>query len=150
MTWCWTSLYVTFTPIIKFSDNSIKSKWRAHVWSYIPLYEIIPSYLHNIVSIWVLVNTGRSLTYHFMTFGRPFVQELSSCWNGWPFDHNRHGPKSWRGLLYPFPRESCIPNPHLTHCRLGRGLPLYQVASWSMQPFGHNRRMSQTDRTDNR
>jgi len=29
--------------------------------------------------------------------------------------------------------------PHLTQCSLGRGLPLYQVASWSIQPFGHNR-----------
>jgi len=30
---------------------------------------------------------------------------------------------------------------HLTRrqCGLGRGLPLYQVASWSIQPFGHNR-----------
>ena len=27
---------------------------------------------------------------------------------------------------------------HLTQCRLSRGLPPYQVASWSMQPFGHN------------
>ena len=29
--------------------------------------------------------------------------------------------------------------PHLTQCGLGRGLPLYQVASCSIQPFGHNR-----------
>jgi len=28
--------------------------------------------------------------------------------------------------------------PHLTQCGLGRGLPLYQVASASIQPFGHN------------
>ena len=28
--------------------------------------------------------------------------------------------------------------PHLTQCGLGRGLPLYQVASWSIQPFGHD------------
>jgi len=28
--------------------------------------------------------------------------------------------------------------PHLTQCGLGRGLPLYQVTSWSIQPFGHN------------
>ena len=27
---------------------------------------------------------------------------------------------------------------HLTQCGLGQGLPLYQVASWSIQPFGHN------------
>jgi len=28
--------------------------------------------------------------------------------------------------------------PHLTQCGLGRGIPLYQVASSSIQPFGHN------------
>ena len=26
---------------------------------------------------------------------------------------------------------------HLTQCGLGRGLPLYQVTSWSIQPFRH-------------
>jgi len=31
-------------------------------------------------------------------------------------------------------------SPHLTQCRPGRGLPPHQVASWSSQPFGHNRR----------
>jgi len=29
--------------------------------------------------------------------------------------------------------------PHLTQSPLGWGLPPYQVASWFMQPFGHNR-----------
>jgi len=29
--------------------------------------------------------------------------------------------------------------PHITQCGLGRGLPPYQLASWSIQPFGHNR-----------
>jgi len=32
---------------------------------------------------------------------------------------------------------------HLTQCRVNRGLPPYQVASWSMQPFGHKRREPQ-------
>jgi len=41
--------------------------------------------------------------------------------------------------------EGCAPlaegelGPHLTQCRLGQGLPPYQVASWSIQPFRHNR-----------
>jgi len=39
--------------------------------------------------------------------------------------------------------------PHLTQCRLGRGLPPYQVAPWSIQPFGHNTPTLQTDRTYN-
>ena len=29
--------------------------------------------------------------------------------------------------------------PHITQCCLGRSLPPYQMASWSIQPFGHNR-----------
>ena len=29
-------------------------------------------------------------------------------------------------------------SPSITQCRLGRGLPPYQVASWSIQPFCHN------------
>jgi len=29
--------------------------------------------------------------------------------------------------------------PHLRQCRQGWGLPLYQLASWSILPFGHNR-----------
>ena len=28
--------------------------------------------------------------------------------------------------------------PHQAQCGLGRGLPQYQVAPWSRQPFGHN------------
>jgi len=38
----------------------------------------------------------------------------------------------------------CVPlgegelGPHLTQCDQGWGLPPYQVASWSIQPFGHN------------
>ena len=36
--------------------------------------------------------------------------------------------------------------PHLTQCRLGRGLPPCQVSSWSVQPFGHNTPTSQTDK----
>jgi len=29
-----------------------------------------------------------------------YKQELSSCWDGRPFGHNRHGPKSGEGLLW--------------------------------------------------
>ena len=36
------------------------------------------------------------------------------------------------------PRGGREMGPHLTQCRLGRGLPKYQVASWSIQPFAHN------------
>jgi len=29
-------------------------------------------------------------------------------------------------------------DPQLTQCGLGRGLPVYQVVSWSIQPFSHS------------
>jgi len=35
--------------------------------------------------------------------------------------------------------------PHLTLCVQGRGLPACQVSSWSVQPFGHSARTSQTE-----
>jgi len=38
--------------------------------------------------------------------------------------------------------------PHLTQCGQGRGLPARQVSSWSVQPFGHRARTSQTGQTD--
>ena len=57
------------------------------------------------------------------------------------FGHNRHGlrvrkPPKW-GRLYCAPFRGDL-DPHLTQCRLSLGLPPYQVASWSIQPFGHN------------
>jgi len=55
-------------------------------------------------------------------------QELRRCSDGRPFGHNRHGPKSG-GCCAPFRGEL---GPHLTQCRLGWGLPPYQVASWSI------------------
>jgi len=38
--------------------------------------------------------------------------------------------------------------PYVAQCGLGRGLPPYQVTSWSIQPFGHNTPTSQTGRQD--
>jgi len=65
--------------------------------------------------------------------------------DGWPFGHNRHGPKSG-GLLCPFSWGEL--GSHLTQCHLGWGLPPCQVASWSIQPFCHNTPTLQTDRQD--
>jgi len=39
------------------------------------------------------------------------------------------------GVCALFSGGSCVP---IKHSRLGRGLPPYQVASYSIQPFGHN------------
>jgi len=57
----------------------------------------------------------------------------------WP-----HGPKI--GGLPPFGEGE--QGTHLTQSRLGRGVPACQISSWSVQPFGHSVRTSQTDRTD--
>jgi len=40
------------------------------------------------------------------------------------------------GGCAPFGRGEL--GPHVAQCGLGRDLPSYQVASWSIQPFGHN------------
>ena len=63
-----------------------------------------------------------------------FVQELSSSWDGRPFGH-RHGLKSG-GCCAPFwgaRSPSNTMRPGL------RPIPPFQVASWSIQPFDHNR-----------
>jgi len=73
-------------------------------------------------------------------------QELSSIWDGRRFGHNKHGPKS-RGCCAPFVGEL---GPHLTQCGLGQGLHSYQVASWSIQPFGYNTATLQTGQTRQR
>ena len=52
------------------------------------------------------------------------------------------GQKNWGGLLCPFGWVEL--GPHLIQCHLGQGLPPYQVASWSVKPFGHNTRVLQT------
>jgi len=99
-------------------------------------------------------------------------QELSSYWDGRPFGHvSRHGPKSCWGLLCPFLWGELGPHltqhhlgrgynrdepksraafsrklgPYLTQCGLGRVLRPYQVASWSIRPFGHNTPTLETD-----
>jgi len=78
--------------------------------------------------------------------------EHSSCEDGRPLGHNRHGSKSGGGLLYPFPWGKAespsnsfqLPvGAHLTR-QLRRGLPLYQVVSISIQPYGHNRHGSKS------
>jgi len=50
--------------------------------------------------------------------------------------YNRLDMAEKRGLLCPFLGEL---GPRLIHWGLGRGLLPYQVASSSIQPFGHNR-----------
>jgi len=64
-----------------------------------------------------------------------------------PFGRYRYGPKI--GVCAPLGEGEL--GPHLTQCGQDRGLPAYQVSSWSVQPFGHSARSHQrywqTDRT---
>jgi len=46
------------------------------------------------------------------------------------------GRKVGRAAAVPLSVRGWIP--HLTQCRLGRGQPSHQVASWYIQPFGHS------------
>jgi len=78
-----------------------------------------------------------------------------ASWYIQPFGHNRHGPRFIRtqrpqtakigGVAVPL--SVGLLGSHLTPCGLSRGIPLYQVTSWSTQPFGHNIPTFQTDRT---
>ena len=49
--------------------------------------------------------------------------------------HNRNGPKLGEGGYVPFLGGGL--GPHLTQSRLGRGLPPYQVAYWTIGPCSH-------------
>ena len=70
-------------------------------------------------------------------FQKP-IQELSSCGDGRPYQ-SKVGRKV--GATVPlFVGGAGSPSQY----RLGRSLPPYQVASWSIQPFGHNTRTLQT------
>lgn len=70
----------------------------------------------------------------------PRLYQMAS-WSIEPFGRNIHGPKSGVGCCASFlgSRSWVSLRPHLTQCHLGRGLPSYQVAPWSIQPYGHNR-----------
>jgi len=71
-----------------------------------------------------------SISLSYLAGRGTIKQLLISSWNGRPFGHNRHGPKN--GVFVPLSGEL---GPHVTQCGLGGGLPSYQVASWSIQPF---------------
>jgi len=63
-----------------------------------------------------------------------FKQELSSSWDGRPRPQRTWAEK--RGAAVPLSRGKL--GPRLSQCGLGRGLLPYQMASGSIQPFGHN------------
>ena len=66
-----------------------------------------------------------------LVVSRFMQQVLSSSWDG------RSWAQKCGGCCASF-RGGLGLGPHLTQRRLGRGLPPYQVVSWSIQPFGHN------------
>jgi len=70
-------------------------------------------------------------------------EKLSSCWEGQPFGQNRHWPKIGWSCRAPFCGRSWVPSNTIWP---GPRPTRYQVAYWSIQPFGHNMQTSQTDR----
>jgi len=56
-------------------------------------------------------------------------------WDGRPFGHSRHGTKVGSGCCGGWVSTG---SPSNTMWPGTRPIPLYQVASWSIQPFGHN------------
>ena len=95
-----------------------------------------------LIGMSVAVTSQQSYSRIRTNQGKP---ELSSCWDGWLFGHDRHGQKSG-GLLCLFPWEGAA-SPSNTMWRELRPIPQYQMESWSIQPFGHNTPTLQTDRT---
>jgi len=77
--------------------------------------------------LWILSNTSAKNYRNRIVYVKP------QKWGWW--------------LLYPFTLGEL--GPHLTQCGLGRDLPPYQVAPWSIKPFGmHNAPTLQTGQTD--
>jgi len=60
----------------------------------------------------ILKGKGRPIVKYRDTLRSSAQQELSSSWDGRPFGHNRHGPKSG-GCCAPF-RGAVGLDPHLT------------------------------------
>jgi len=95
---------------------------------------------------------GPNLTQCHLRRGLPLYQVAS--WSIQLFGHNRHGPQfiwmqtSGSKTAVPLSVQQGELAPHLTQCGLGRGLPPHQVASWSIQLFGHSTPMLQTNRQD--
>jgi len=110
-------------------------------WNYVQGRSL---HVEEVMIFWclgVLKSTGKVLNFGYV------ITVGTLCWGGRPFDHNRHGPRS-EGSAVPLSGGGEL-GLHLTQCGLGRDLPAYQVATWSVQLFGHNTQTSQTDGTDN-
>jgi len=77
------------------------------------------------------------LTQHNVACAEPYLRTKwhFEFWSIQQYGHNRHRPKI-NGLLCPLWAEL---GSHLTQCGLGRHVPPYQIASWSIQLFDDNR-----------
>jgi len=93
------------------------------------------------------INTGRKVGSAVPPLGGagspsntlwPGLRTIAPC-TKWHLDPPSHLASTDSGRK----SSACAPflgelGPHLTQCRLGRGISPYQVASQSIQPFGHN------------
>jgi len=79
---------------------------------------------------------GRELGLHLQNVSWPEAY-LRTKWHLDPSSCLATMDMGWKLGAVPLLRGIWVP--HVTQCHLGRGLPPHQVASWSIQPFGHNR-----------
>jgi len=81
----------------------------------------------------------------------PFLQRGTGSSSVWPGPRHTSIPSGILIHSAVWPQQTWAENeelcpfwggelgPHLAQCGLGQGLPPYQLASWSIQLFGHNR-----------
>jgi len=81
------------------------------------------------ISLLLLHNANRKSYIGPNLYKSSAVAEMGDC-------TREKWAEKWGRLLCPFTLGKL--GPHLTQCRLGRGLPPYQVASWFIQQFNHN------------
>jgi len=88
--------------------------------------QLTQRWIINVSRLHTQTHTDRHTHTGRQTHKRPYT-DIWRCWF-----------KNWGGALPSFGRGGAG-SLSITQCRLGWGRPPYQVASWSIQPFGHNR-----------
>jgi len=100
----------------------------AQIWTHVMISMFIYMIHQN-----VLWNNQRNLMHLmailYLHYKSSAVAEMGDSWP----------QKTWAENWGAVPLFGGAAGPLLTQCRLHRALLLYQVASWSIQPFGHNR-----------
>ena len=150
-----------FKPLLRYGDFSIFPRWRPSA-----ILDLWCVFGHPRRAFGGLCHCAKCGWNRYSSFDNN-MQVLIFCESG--LKTPIHAPKNWWGssrkggtespsnTMSTGPRPTSVPSgmpelgccplsvwelhPHLTQrgVGLGRGLPAYQVASWSLQPFGHSR-----------